>query len=67
MWFWNIYRDGSVFRLRKLTIELWDGGELMDRRRMFAFPLFNLQARILRKKQRMQRLGYIIKPLKSER
>lgn len=67
MWFWNIYRDSDSLRLRKLVVELWDGGELMDRRRMFAFPLFNLANRIARKKLRMQRLGYIIKPLKSER
>lgn len=67
MWFWNIYRDGNGLRLRKLVIELWDGGELMDRRRMFAFPFFNLAQRIARKKNRMMRLGYIIKPLKSER
>ena len=66
MMLWNIYRNGDSLRLRKLVVELWDGAELVDRRRMFSFPLWTLPARLERKKARMLRLATIIKYMKGE-
>lgn len=57
----KIYRDCDAKALRKLVVELWKGSVLVDRRRMFSFPLFSLKKRLARKMARMQRMYEIIK------
>lgn len=54
---WKIYRDvDAMFRLRKVVVELHkDQYGLVDRRRMFAGPLFALRLKI--KQRRMMRLA----------
>lgn len=54
--FFKIHRDCDTWRLRKVVIECHgEDGELIDRRRMFSFPLFNLDKRVARKIKRMTR------------
>lgn len=55
MYRFQITRDCDTLRLRKVVLELFYGDMLLDRRRMFAGPLFNMRLR--RKKLRMLRLG----------
>lgn len=53
------YRDCDSLKLRKLVLELWNNGRLVDRRRMFAFwP--RLDFRIERRRQVMESLGKVL-------
>lgn len=49
----KIWRDCDAKRVRKVCIELWNGDQLVDRRRMFSFPLFSFSRRLERKQERM--------------
>jgi hypothetical protein len=63
---WRIYRNCDTLRLRKLVIELYHhDGRLIDRRRMFAFPFFNLSRRLTRKMNRMVRLAAIVRQVQE--
>lgn len=54
--YFKIYRDCDVLRLRKVVIELYDNeGALVDRRRMFGYPMFSARCRA--KQRRMIRLA----------
>jgi hypothetical protein len=56
-----ITRDGTALALRKVTIELWtEDGLVIDKRRMFSFPLVNFARRLERKKQRMLKCAAIM-------
>jgi hypothetical protein len=49
----HIYRDcDQRFRVRKVVVELWNGEALVDRRRMFAGPLFALRLKLKMKKMK---------------
>ncbi len=51
-----VYRDGDArLRLRKVVIELYHDGRLVDRRRMFA--AFKFAVRLKKKQDRMLKLG----------
>lgn len=57
----KIHRDVDTLRLRKVVVELYaDDGSLLDRRRMFSFPLFSFAARLRWVKARMLRCGQIM-------
>ena len=59
--FFRIYRDSDTMYFRKVVIELYNAdGSLLDRRRMFAFPLFNFERRLEWWKGRMLRCGTIM-------
>lgn len=50
----RVYRDCDSWRLRKVVLELWVEGELMDRRRMFGlFGSAFFKRRLKRKLVRM--------------
>lgn len=53
-----VYRDCDTLRVRKVVIELYHNDRLVDRRRMFAFPLFT--KRLKRKQRRMLKLGAVM-------
>lgn len=58
----KIFRDCDTLRFRKMVVELYaEDGSLIDRRRMFSFPLVSLARRLERKKRRMLRFANIIK------
>ena len=57
----KIYRNVDVLRARKVVIEIYsENGQMIDRRRMFSFPLMTLAKRLERKKARMLRCAKIL-------
>lgn len=59
----HVKRDCDALRLRKVVIECLVDGELKDKRRMFAWPLF--ERRLKMKMKRMKKL--VEKMLKAEK
>lgn len=60
MYKWHIYRNGDSLRIRKTVVELWVGGTIVDRRRMFTFPQRSLSRRLERKKERMKQFARLV-------
>ena len=50
----KVYRNCDTIRIRKVVIEIWDGDQMLDRRRMFMFGRF--EKRLARKIKRMKAL-----------
>lgn len=57
---WRIYRDCDSWHVRKVVVEALFGefGEVKDRRRMFAGPLFKLRLKL--KMKRMKKVAEIM-------
>lgn len=50
--------DDSVFRIRKVDVQLYCDGLLVDRRRMFAGPFFYV--RLLKKMEKMKHFASMV-------
>ena len=48
----KVYRNVDTLRLRKWVVELWDGNDMLDRRRLFGGLFF--AKRLARKVKRMK-------------